>query len=794
MSRPNSERGPDLPVAFDAPAMADDLEWAVQSGQPDRQVAAEALLGAFYSPLAQIFLALGIGAAPAAPRGDALNTASGQASEPSGSKTADAPLDTAAGAARHVTAGEFETHALLRAAFANALNKRFELRSGTDLAAWFYHAAMGALPAGYRRAWPPLAAALYAFTPLTPGQVASALGAAPKAIGAFLQRIEAAPAQTLRQAGWRISKAFAAELSVDWRAALKHRYPASEISEDQIETLALEIAARSQHGARWFQGILALRETLLIGLAIMLMAGMALLANRFFPEADRPAPTHTPQPVNVIVTRQVIQTKIVYITATPRTGLRATPTSRIYFGDYQISEDTRPSVLKERLRTLALYWDTAWGEAEITLNPKLPMDAPPMHLRAQFWVAKDRLRLVIGGQSAGQPGSEQSTPQFTLLGDDQNWIWVDRYGDAHPPLEARPTSFKPPILGDIQIGLLPINVDIPLFPRLSLSSFEVVRSQFSGRRPTLLLRSVEDDQNTPVLLSLDRVTTLPLQIKVGRPPDAAQAQIEMRIQQILYNAPFDDPALFDVQAARPAQHWTDVYGQPLPPRVTAPPTSTRAAAPGAPTASLTPLPGVAPPRLTIHYLPSIDPFAIDSEADIGLDGQIIARLPFGNPYTVVCARSDDAHFLAYSSRPPLFAADPQKRLTTIYYLTNPSARNALKIFGLEGEVMAFSPDNRRLAVYSPSSPRRGITIIDLASYSMENALFIPTQDVDTLAWAADLSYIAWFDDQGDEFGQLSAARLADGEIFHQSWYWRSGQGNELALPRPAPPSGTEACR
>ncbi len=253
---------------LDSPDLAPDLEWVLLSDQADTALVLEALLNAFYKPVWQIARAL----------------------EPSTQQ--EAPF--------------------VRQAFVRAVNSRYRYRMGMDIAQWFYGAALETLPASIRRsAWPPLVVVLHVFAGLKATQIAELLKIPAKKVAGLIKTLERAPAATLERLGWEVDDAFAERLNAAWRTALLERFPSPDTNEAQLEILAGEIASQAEQYRRRQKRFLAIGELLLVGLVILLVAGLILAGNRLIPSND---PTFTP--VTRVVITQLI-TRIITVTPIP---------------------------------------------------------------------------------------------------------------------------------------------------------------------------------------------------------------------------------------------------------------------------------------------------------------------------------------------------------------------------------------------------------------------------------------------------------------------------------------------
>lgn len=118
-------------------------------------------------------------------------------------------------------------------------------------------------------------------------------------------------------------------------------------------------------------------------------------------------------------------------------------------------------------------------------------------------------------------------------------------------------------------------------------------------------------------------------------------------------------------------------------------------------------------------------------------GSFLGQVPMGNPWTMICDRSDNGENLAFVNRPgSQWAGD-----------------SFLQTFALDDLVvyqepvedvtfLAYAPDNRRLAVVgSPiASGQRGVFVVDTQTHIAD--LLLWTLDAKSLVWDPDGRYLA----------------------------------------------------
>ncbi len=373
MNDPEFERGPKLNLSFEAADHSADLEWVLQSGDADAALAAEALLATFYPAVHQLTLALRI--------------------------------------------SDEEQAIFIQNAFVSALNNRYRFRSGLDIQQWFYSSVVETLPRDVRRKyWLPMAVVLRAFTSLKTGQIASALRAPVRQVKTRLAALDRRPIQGLEEAGWTIEPDLVAEIErVSWRRALRLHFPPRQLSEEELQHLAQEIAPNAELRVNWQRRLHTVIEIALIGLAILLAAGLLLAANIFDP-VDSPTPTPPP---TIIITRVVTRIVLEQSQAAAPTSPPFKPVTPITVPDrFSIptptalpQKDPLPLLtlesdsaeVLERLKTSDQAWTTAYGLA-LLYSYIEGYGGPEQKNTLEFWVSPNQFRLAFG--PSGEPPQE----------------------------------------------------------------------------------------------------------------------------------------------------------------------------------------------------------------------------------------------------------------------------------------------------------------------------------------------------------------------------------------------------
>ncbi len=772
MIDPDRERGPSLNLSFETPGLASDLEWALQSSQVEAPVVLEALLHTFYPPIFQITQAL----------------------EPD-------PI---------------ARERLARQAFVAGTQNRYRFRSGMDVTAWFYQAALLAFPRPARReAWPPLAITLHAFGRLSTKTIASVLDVPPEVIAALLEQADQQPTETLRQAGWEIDEAFAADLERDWRAALSARYPPPAAGQVDLEALADALAVQAERQGFRLGRWLTLREVVWVGLLILAVAGLILIANRLFPASE---PEDSPPGlVTQIVTRIVeaapatpgaaggVQAVVLpYATPTPW----PTPTPvRTVEPLPTLPAGATPLSLSERLSYSTWLWNTAWGEAVLTFHGGPGYLGADRHQRVQFWISGNQLRLVSGP-----------------LGGAPQRVWIGQDGRVNgfifAPGQAAPTRVSLSYSGSFKNSTTEANLPElrQLFPfapapgketRLP-SNLELrpVGTDVVARRPALIVDVRLGDGRSLARLWLDRTNLAVLRGQYFSPTVPDQVIVEMQMDHISFDVGFTDQRLFDLEDPQQISEFQGRLRDPAlaamnPPQAAGVGSPGQASLPDPGEAAQRPPAGFDPGRLALSFLypPDFDLYQNEVRVQIfaedpTLGSLRLGRTLFGNPWMLTCARSPDGRRIAYTSQSLLSGqVMPAVRWIDLTDLRPLSQRN-LPI--QMAQQIAFAPDGQTLAIVGAGDKGFGVYLFDLETGDPTRFFSTPNWP-DGLVWSPDGEYLAWTSQTPATGRQLTVVGRNGPQPIYQGEYsdkpvpLTNSPLGEWQVPPPASTGGLESC-
>jgi hypothetical protein len=330
--------------------------------------------------------------------------------------------------------------------------------------------------------------------------------------------------------------------------------------------------------------------------------------------------------------------------------------------------------------------------------------------------------------------------------------------------------------------MLPISLDIPTLPELIPGDLVPTREEYAGGQPALLILATEQNTRLPMRAWLDQNRAVPLRLQIIKPDNPNAFLIDMQVHQVEYDAPFQTENLFFTVSPHPANAWTDIDGDPL-----NEPLDKQALSFGPqPTQSSS-------DKLQIIYQGAFDPFTAYAPANVSFNGQSKGSLIFGNPYTVVCARSSDAQWLAFYAHPLFFRSNDTDQVW-LYQLKDFTSPLIGQYQGLTAYRMSFSPDQQRLAVFGEMQGFRGLYIISVMQPALPPRYLGYINDADALVWASDQSFIGWFDDNEGKGGVFNAVDPKSGEMVMNTSYDGDGSQKDFGVQRPPELDGIAACR
>lgn len=520
MINPEFERGPKLNLSFEAADQTADLEWVLQSSDVDSALAAEALLATFYPAVHQLTLALRI--------------------------------------------PDEEQPIFIQKAFVSALKNRYRFRSGMDIQQWFYSAIVETLPRDVRRNyWLPMAVVLRTFSSLRIGQIASALHVPSRQVKARLVTLDRHPIQGLEEAGWTIEPDLAAEIErVSWRRALRLRFPPQQLSEDELLHLAEEIAPNAEMRVNRQRRLHTVIEIAVIGLAILLAAGLLLAANLFDP-ADNPTPTPPP---TIIITRVVTRIVLEQHQAGLPTSSPFRSVTPITIPDHfplptptplpqndplpLLSADSSAAEVLERLESSDRAWTTAYGLALLSSYGIRGYNDPEQKTLAEFWVSPSQFRMAYG--PPGEPPEELWLGNFNAFQRFNNRRQILISGGEAPP------TYQELDIGPLRLLFSPLvheNGQILGAPSILIVRVDPAALE-TARRPSLVIDVLNFNNQRVARLWLDPQTAFILRGQYFRPDadaagenispevDPAQITFEIELRDLDLDQSFTNQYLF----------------------------------------------------------------------------------------------------------------------------------------------------------------------------------------------------------------------------------------------------------
>ena len=422
------------------------------------------------------------------------------------------------------------------------------------------------------------------------------------------------------------------------------------------------------------------------------------------------------------------------------------------------SSSTSDEILTQLLAP-DLNWNSLWADTLTTLYSMPGYGGPDRQYRLEFWASADRM-LALGGSPNGIPTE----------------IWLSSAGRLKTIETAGPhpinsetlvaDSFtRRPVVGDL------VRLFYPLWIHVSSTSqytFKPVGSEVVAGRNALVVEQSDGYGNMIARLWLDKKTALVLRNQIFQ-DYSDRLMMDIQVVSMVYNASFDNPALFDYQHPWQKGFTRDAAGTPEITDVGALPEEKPASDPG-PTA--TPAPAGFDPsksRLTFSYPPDFPLTASQIEVSVLAGSYYLGQARFGNPWSLVCTRSANGKTIAFTSQPVL---DPF-HVTGVQWidLSILPVKTQDPLQGIAVRLMALSPDGSKLALYGlrMNGEGMGVYLVDLATRSIQRLLSIPM--VQALAWGKNGSLVAVIGRQSDQTGdQVLGFNVGTGDTSFQYPY------------------------
>ncbi|MFM8321130.1 MAG: hypothetical protein ACKOC5_09475, partial [Chloroflexota bacterium] len=529
--------------------------------------------------------------------------------------------------------------------------------------------------------------------------------------------------------------------------------------------------------------------------------GLLLLANRLFPAAEPDPAQPTGQPsvvVTRVVTRIVGQSEPVYQVVTP------TPTRRQVYptpspvsplvAPRSISAEQDPWRLRERMRTSPLLWDTLAATLRLQGRPSRYFFGPQLDLEVRLWVSGNQLRLTSQQGAGGQP-------TLLLIGSGERLVQYGSGEIERQDYAAPAGGFKPLVQGQRMQRLAPVNLALGL-PGISIEAgLAPLQDASAAGRPAVLVEQLDPAGGRLARLWLDQATAVILRAELfdpRRPQDGALYSLEM--DQAAFNVDFPLQGMFDVdspgdplRSGRPAQ----TFG------------------PASPTGGdLSPTPAGFDPAgsdLVFRSRPGADLQQAELVLSISAQGAgetnyLLGRVPFGNPYTLICTRSPDGRYLAYASRAVFSPSD--LHAIRWYDLANLSQGLGERLVSFSARELAFDRTGRSLAILGRGPQGEGVYLVGLDRQQAARLLLPTSELAQGLGWSPDGQYLAFTDTAAGSADaaaaparqpQLVIAAVQGGRPVYQGEYpapaeaWPPGFSPADYAPQTPFPRGLDNC-
>lgn len=434
-----------------------------------------------------------------------------------------------------------------------------------------------------------------------------------------------------------------------------------------------------------------------------------------------PLPEGSATPGAGLLTAPFSEPRLLFAQDTPQAAYPAGSQSRpVQLSDTSSSEDIAAAIQSNDASA-----NTVWIDALATFHIPPGYVGPARQYRYQAWTSRDRA-LILGGPPEGPP-------QETWVGQGDRLIYFPR---GYPPVELtgegfiQPLSLKRPLIGGLNLLFNPNLAETPnsIFKD---QTFKIIGTSYQANRAALVVDKIDTLGQRFSRLWIDKRTGLVLRDQQFR-PGTQDVTVEVEVKTVAYDAAFDNPALFDLTDPWRGGFTADVAGHPL--AVQSAVTPVKVDDPR-PQAQKTPPPGFNPSqsRLSFYYPVDFDLFKDRVAVGLSADGYYLGDIPFGNPWNMICARSQDGSKLAFASKP---------LVNTFYQPSNIYWFDLAKVpilaegpLEINADEIAFAPDNRHLAVigHVPGS-RPGVFLADLQS---RDVILLRTMAAQSLAWRPD---------------------------------------------------------
>jgi DNA-directed RNA polymerase specialized sigma24 family protein len=525
------------------------------------------------------------------------------------------------------------------------------------------------------------------------------------------------------------TQSFPSKLSLE--QALLDRFPKSSLTDDEQAAIAARLVRAAERIIARKMGFMRLWETCLTAAGVVLVAGLILWLNQMLPELPPKGVTSTPTARVVRVTRVVL----VPVTRTVLNSSGSTSSRQFRQRGAQapvllpplpppLNPASTPQDVIRRLTSSQSLWSTIWVDAQLTRNGPTGYIGPPDVTYEQAWIDNPSKRSIeLSGKSSDRP----------------DWVYM-LDGTAGTQISRKfpqPQNFpgdQPLKSEQLRAMIFPLNSDW-----LSSGNDLVIGKLVSviGRK-ALRVSVVNPAGFLQAQLWVDVETGVILR-ELRFTGDRSQIQIaDFSLTKITYNEQFSE-SLFDPQARLAFGFSTDASG--LVGKLQddqAPMENTLAHQPFA--AGLAPN-GFNPAQaqLFFRFPDTFYTNATSTVVDILAGGYTLGKAQFGNPWTMICARSPDGGVIAFVSQP----SEMQSGDASLYWFGLENVNQVHQVSkDLVVDDFTFSPDGQKLSFFGRlAGQERGAIYI----YDLQNGVLQPLLDrnsADSLVWSPDGQYLA----------------------------------------------------
>jgi DNA-directed RNA polymerase specialized sigma24 family protein len=533
-----------------------------------------------------------------------------------------------------------------------------------------------------------------------------------------------------KRAGRPISFDQSYQANLNLEQVLMDRYPRQSLREDEQADIAARLVSAAERSASRRMSIMRLWETCLTAAGVILVAGLILWLNQTLPETPVQGKTSTPTPRVIRVTRVVLVpvTRTV-LNSGGRSGAlqfrqRGPQASPVLPPLPPLSTASTPKDVIQRLTSSQSLWSTIWVDAQLTLNGPAGYIGPPDITYEQAWIDKPASRSIeLSGKSS-------TDPDWVYMLDGSTGTQIDRKTSQRQDFPSDQLLKSE----QLRAMMFPLNSDW-----LSSGGSLVVGKlgSYIGR-PALQVKVMNASGFLQAHLWVDVETGVILR-EMRFSGDHSQIQIEdFSITEITYNNQFPQN-LFNPQARLAFGFSSDAGGLVGKfERNLAPSENSLAHQPFA--AGLAPN-GFNPAQaqLFFRFPETYDTGVPSAIVDVLAGGYTLGKAQFGNPWTMICARSPDGGKIGYVSQP----SDPQSGDASLHWLELQNVDLVHQVSGdLTVDNFAFSYDGQKLAFFGRQAgqTRGAVYIYDLHNGVLQQLL--ERNSADSLVWSPDGQYLA----------------------------------------------------